>query len=142
MKIGIRKRWLHACLWAALASPVAGLGSANASQVDGTWIINNLVLHIFDCKKLVCGQIVWIKDAARRPSQCGRTIVWGLRATGPDEWTEGSIVDPDNETTYRLSATFEPDGTLRARVFKGVPIFGKTEILRRVDLRKLEGRCT
>ena len=141
MKIGIRKRWLCACLLATLASPVAWPENAKASQVDGTWIIRDLVLHISDCQKLVCGQIVWIKDAARRPSQCGRTIVWGLQAAGPNEWTEGSIVDPDNETTYRLSATFEPDGSLHARIFKGLPIFGKTEVLRRVDIQSYKGRC-
>jgi uncharacterized protein (DUF2147 family) len=142
MEVHIRRRWLFACLLAGFGMPVAALGSARASPVDGTWIIKDLVLHIFDCQKLVCGQIIWIKDAARRPSQCGRTIVWGLQATGPNEWTEGSITDPDNETTYRLSATFEADGTLHARIFKGVPILGKTEILRRVDAQKLEGLCT
>jgi uncharacterized protein (DUF2147 family) len=142
MKIGVRKRWLSVCLLAALALPMlAGLENAEASPVDGTWIIRDLVLHIFDCQKLVCGQIIWIKDAARRPSQCGRTIVWGLQATSPGEWTEGSIVDPDTETTYRLSATYEADGTLRARIFKGVPMLGKTEILRRVDIKSLSGRC-
>ncbi len=67
--------------------------------------------------------------------------MWGLRATGPNEWTEGSIIDPDNETTYRLSATYEADGTLRARIFKGVPMMGRTEILRRVDVQSFKGRC-
>jgi uncharacterized protein (DUF2147 family) len=83
MGIHIRRRWLFTCLLAALALPVAALRSANASQVDGTWIIKDPVLHIFDCQNLVCGQIVWIKDAARRPSQCGRTIVWGFAGYRP-----------------------------------------------------------
>ena len=118
-----------------------GIGKSDASYVDGTWIIRGLVLHIFDCQLSVCGQIVWIRDAARRPSQCGKTIIWGLEAKGPTEWSGGSILDPNDGKTYRLSATYETDGTLHARIFMGVPLFGKTEILRRVDARELTGRC-
>src|ERR1700728_5514358 len=51
--------------------------AAEASPVDGAWIIRDLVLDIFDCDSMVCGRIVWIREPARRSSQCGRTIVWG-----------------------------------------------------------------
>ena len=96
-------------------------------------------MNIFDCQRLVCGQIVWLRDPAQRPSQCGRMIIWGLEATGRNEWGGGWIVDPNNDNTYRLSAVYEPDGTLHARIFKGVPLFGKNEVLTRVDLRSLKG---
>jgi uncharacterized protein (DUF2147 family) len=115
--------------------------SAAASSVDGTWVIQDLVLNLFDCQKLVCGRIVWIKDPARRPSQCGMTIVWGLALTGPAEWTGGSIFDPDDGATYSLSATLQPDGTLHARIYRGIPLLGRTKILRRTDLRSVTGRC-
>ena len=42
---------------------------------------------------------------------------------------------------YRLSAVYEQDGTLRARIFRGIPLFGKTEVLKRVDLHSLAGMC-
>jgi uncharacterized protein (DUF2147 family) len=135
-------RWkVVACLLAVLVSPMLGVGPAKASTVDGTWIIRGLVVHIFDCQLLVCGQIVWIKDVSRRASQCGKTIIWGLEAKGPTDWGGGSILDPNNGKTYRLSATYEPDGTLRARIFKGIPLLGRTEILTRVDVRSLTGQC-
>jgi uncharacterized protein (DUF2147 family) len=121
----------------SLALPPA----AAASPVDGPWIIRDLVLNIFDCQHVVCGRIVWIRDPARRPTQCGRPIVWGLEPEKPAVWSGGSIIDPDNKTTYRLSATFERDGTLYARIFKRVPLFGKTEILRRVSMSSLSGLC-
>ena len=98
-------------------------------------------MHILDCQRLVCGRIVWLNDPAKRPSQCGRTIIWGLEARGRNEWGGGSIVDPNDDKTYRLSAVYEPDGTLRARIFRGIPLFGKTEILTRVGLRTLKGLC-
>jgi uncharacterized protein (DUF2147 family) len=125
------------CLLAALALS----RDVTASPVDGAWKIRNLALHIFDCQRLVCGRIVWIDDSTKRPSQCGRTIVWGLEAKGRNEWDGGSILDPNNGETYRLSAVYEPDGTLRARIFRGIPLFGKTETLTRVDLRSLQGLC-
>ena len=73
--------------------------------------------------------------------QCGMTIIWGLEAKGPTDWTEGSILDSNNGKTYQLSATYELDGTLHARIFRGVPLLGKTEILKRVDVRTLTGQC-
>jgi uncharacterized protein (DUF2147 family) len=128
---------LSTCLLMALALS----RSAEATPVDGAWRIENLALHIFDCQGQVCGRIVWINDPARRRSQCGKMIVWGLDAKGNNEWDGGSILDPDDGKTYRLSAVYEPDGTLRARIFKGIPLFGKTEILTRVDVRSLTGLC-
>src|SRR5271156_1124412 len=118
MKVMVGRRWIAALLLVALAWPAFGIGSAAASPVDGTWIIDDLGLDLFDCQNLVCGRIVWIKDPKRRPSQCGRTIIWGLGVVGPSEWAGGSILDPDDGATYQLAATLQPDGGLRARIYK------------------------
>jgi uncharacterized protein (DUF2147 family) len=126
---------------AVLVFLVVGFGTAEASQADGTWRIHNLVVRIYDCQQSICGQIVWMKDAAKRPSQCGRAIIWGLTPATQNEWAGGAIVDPNDGKIYQLSATYEPDGTLHARIFKGIPLFGKTEILNRVDVRNLTGQC-
>jgi uncharacterized protein (DUF2147 family) len=134
---GVIATRIATCLLVALALS----RDVEASPVDGTWRIRNLALNIFDCQRLVCGQIVWIDDPTRRPSQCGMIIIWGLEARGRNEWDGGSILDPNDGKTYRLSAVYEQDGTLRARIFKGVPLFGKTEILKRVDLHSLTGLC-
>ena len=135
-------RWIAACaLICAAALPPAGVEGAAEPTVDGTWIIRDLVLHIFTCQSKVCGRIVWLRDATRRPSQCGKTIVWGLEPSGPNAWSGGAILDPDDNKIYRLSATLESDGTLRARIFKGIPIFGATEVLKRVDIKSFAGQC-
>jgi uncharacterized protein (DUF2147 family) len=65
-----------------------------------------------------------------------------LSQTGPDKWSGGSIYDPTDGNTYRLSASLEPDGTLRARIYRGVPLLGKTEILTKVGSRSLDGWCS
>ena len=130
-------RWvLVAVLW-----PILSFDAAASSFIEGTWRIDNLVLEISGCGTLVCGRIVWIGNSTRRPSQCGKTIVWGLKSTSPSEWTDGSILDPDDGVTYNLSARYQPDGTLRARIFRGIELIGRTKILKRVPLRSLAGWC-
>ncbi len=135
-----KPRWIVAIVvllsFFAMATP-----SANASGVEGTWKIRDLVLDIFDCDKLVCGRVVWMRDPQRRSANCGRTIVWGLLPNGAGQWTGGSILDPDDRSTYSLSATLQPDGMLNARIYSGIALFGKTEILQRVPARSLDGWC-
>jgi uncharacterized protein (DUF2147 family) len=130
-----------ALLLSGLACQGAGARAAEVPSVDGAWIIRDLVLNIFECQQQFCGRIAWVRDPHRRPTQCGKTIVWGLAADGSAKWTNGSIYDPDDGTTYRLSASLQPDGTLNARIYKGIPLFGRTEVLRRVDPQSLQGRC-
>ena len=115
-------------------------GIAAASSVDGTWKIRDLVLDISDCETHVCGKIVWIGNS-RPHTDCGRVIVWGLSPDGPSQWSSGSIYDPTDGNTYDLSASLQPDGTLRARIYRGVTWLGKTEILTRVASRSLAGWC-
>jgi uncharacterized protein (DUF2147 family) len=141
MTVMVGRRWIAAILLMVLACSALDVGRAVASPVDGTWIIDDLGLDLYDCRNLVCGRIVWIKDPNRRPSQCGRMIIWGLGVSGPSEWTGGSILDPDDGTTYQLAAKLQPDGALRARIYKGVQLLGRTKILKRIDLSSLTGRC-
>jgi uncharacterized protein (DUF2147 family) len=141
MKVMVGWRWIAALLLMVLACSALSIRPAVASPVDGTWIIDDLGLDLYDCRDLVCGRIVWIKDPNRRPSQCGRMIIWGLGVSGPSEWTGGSILDPDDGTTYQLAAKLQPDGALRARIYKGVQLLGRTKILKRIDLSSLTGRC-
>lgn len=129
------------CLFAALLLLLVGLERAEASRADGTWMVDRLALRISDCEQFVCGRIVWMEDAAKRTAQCNRTIIWGLEATAQNEWAGGTILDPNDGKTYRLSATYEPNGTLHARIFQGIPLLGTTKILSRADIRGLKGQC-
>jgi uncharacterized protein (DUF2147 family) len=117
-------------------------GTALASPVEGTWEVkDDVVLNIFGCGGQFCARIVWMKDAARRSTQCGRTIAWGLQPKTGSQWEGGSIVDPDDNKIYRLAADAAPDGTIHAHIFRGIQLMGKTEILRRVDMRPITGNC-
>ena len=117
------------------------LPAAAASLVEGAWAVQDLILEIYQCQDLVCGRVAWVKDPNRRKMDCGRTIVWGLSPSGPEKWDDGSIYDTTDGNTYRLNATLNPDGTLHARIFRGIPLFGKTEILRRVGAPSRSDWC-
>jgi uncharacterized protein (DUF2147 family) len=124
-----------------IAAAIVGRAPARATPVEGAWAIRDLILDIYKCDALICGRVAWVKDPKRRQLDCGRTIVWGLSPSGPDTWNDGSIYDTTDGNTYRLNATLTSDGTLQARIFSGVPLFGKTEILRRVSSRSQPGWC-
>jgi uncharacterized protein (DUF2147 family) len=124
----------------AIFAALTWAGRAEAASVDGTWKIRNLVLDIHACESHVCGTVVWTAPEQRK-KECGKVIVWGLSADGPSNWTGGSIFDPKDGTTYNLSASLQPDGTLRARIYRGFEWLGKTENLSRVPDRSLAGWC-
>jgi uncharacterized protein (DUF2147 family) len=125
-----------------LAASIVGSCPARASPVEGAWAVQDLILEIYKCQDFVCGRVAWVKDPHRRKQDCGRIIVWGLSPSGPGTWNEGSIYDTTDGNTYRLNATLNPDGTLHARIFRGIPLLGKTEVLRRVEARSQPGWCS
>ena len=89
---------------------------------DGTWFIDGTggAVQIFDCDGLLCGRIIWLwtaHDTAGRPASdkknpdpafrqrplCGLTILQGLQPAGLDRWSSGSLYNPDDGVTYRVS---------------------------------------
>ncbi|WP_428536310.1 DUF2147 domain-containing protein [Rhodopila sp.] len=129
-------------LASAFILTLLAVAQARASQsTNGAWIIHDLAIDIFDCQNALCGKIIWLGNAALRPDQCGKRIIWGLLPDDNEHWSRGTILDPNNGKSYSLSAAFEPNGTLKARIFHGTPLLGKTEILRRVDLQTLADKC-
>jgi uncharacterized protein (DUF2147 family) len=126
--------------WAWAGCPPA---SAETARPEGTWIVGNRVaIAVFDCGGLVCGQIVWLRNPALRTREmCGRTIVWGLAPDGPARWSNGWFFDPEDRSTYNLSAELRSPDMITARIYKGISLLGRTEILKRIPPRSLEGWC-
>jgi uncharacterized protein (DUF2147 family) len=136
-------RRLAILLTAGFASIPAVRAGTDAPLPDGTWIVSNRVaIEVFDCRQAFCGRVVWLRQPTlRTPDTCGRTIVWGLTPAGPSRWTDGTFFDPEDGDTYNLTATLRPDGTISARIYAGIALFGKTEVLRRIVPRSLAGWC-
>jgi uncharacterized protein (DUF2147 family) len=121
-------------LFAIGISVLAPLSRASNWTPDGNWIVNDrLVLESYSCSGMMCGKIAWLRDPSMRtPKMCERLIVWNLRRTGPGQWSGGWFFDPENGSTYNISATVQSNGTISARIYDGVAWLGRTEILTRI----------
>ena len=157
--------WLRRVAGAALLviplSSFAVPGTAVSAMVpDGAWFIAGTggAVQIFDCRGLLCGRIVWLwiaRDIAGRPASdrknpdpafrqrllCGLTILQGLQPAGLDHWNSGSLYNPDDGVTYRVSAELRSADVFVARIYLGVPLFGETKTLLRVPRLRSEGWC-
>ncbi|HEY7581309.1 MAG TPA: DUF2147 domain-containing protein [Acetobacteraceae bacterium] len=133
-----------AALSLGILALLAGVGvRAKPPVPDGTWLVSQRVaFDIFPCRDALCGRIVWLRNPALRTStMCGRTIVWGLTSAGPSQWDDGWFFDPENSQTYNVSARVETIDRISARIYRGIPLFGRTEILTRISARSLPGWC-
>ena len=115
-------------------------------------------MQVFECSRMLCGRIVWLArprtpdgqpdldrhnpDPSLRERQlCGLTIIWGLRSDGPKHWSSGWLYDPKDGVTYDVTAQLTAPDKISARVYRGVPVFGRTEILIRDPALTFDGRC-
>ena len=71
----------------------------------------------------------------------GLTILQGLQPAGLDHWNSGSLYNPDDGVTYRVSAELRSADVFVARIYLGVPLFGETKTLLRVPRLRSEGWC-
>jgi len=119
-----------------------GVGAESATP-DGTWLVaERVAFDIFPCNNALCGRITWLRNPAlRTPEMCGRTIVWGLTSDGPSQWSGGWFFDPENGATYNVSARVDTADRISVRIYRGIPMFGRTEILTRISAHSRSGWC-
>jgi uncharacterized protein (DUF2147 family) len=155
------RRAACAALLVIAVSCFAVPGTAVSAEVpDGAWFIegSGAAIQIFDCSGRLCGRIVWLRtarDAAGRLASdkknpdpafrqrllCGLTILQGLQREGLDHWNSGSLYNPNDGETYRVSAELRSADVFVARIYLGVPLFGETKTLLRVPRLRSEGWC-
>jgi uncharacterized protein (DUF2147 family) len=134
--------------------------SADSAGVpEGVWRVDpDSALQIFDCSSSLCGRVVWLRHAhdptgliqrdknnpdpsSRSRLVCGMTVLWALRPAGSDKWLGGWFYNPDDGETYSVSAELRSSDLLVARIYRALPIFGKTKSLLRVPRLSSEGWC-
>jgi uncharacterized protein (DUF2147 family) len=141
----------------AIALIAPGL-MASTGNPEGVWLIDKkAAVQIYGCNGLMCGRILWLQSprdpegelsrdkrnrnpALRHRRLCGLTMLWGLRASGPDRW-KGRFYNPEDGKTYHVSAHLKSADILVARIYLGLPAFGKTKVLHRVVHGTSEGWC-
>lgn len=130
----------------AVALAVVGLlycAPVRAAVPEGIWAIaGKVAVRVFDCAGSLCGRVVWLGDPAlRTPEMCGKTIIWGLRAVGLNDWSDGWFFDPENGHTYNVTASLQSSNTISVLIYPGAQFLGRTEILHRISLDQLQGTC-
>jgi len=64
--------------------------------------------------------------ALRSRPLIGLPLVSGFHFAGADEWTGGTIYDPENGKTYSCKITLMSNGSLKVRGYIGISLFGRT----------------
>jgi uncharacterized protein (DUF2147 family) len=145
----------------ALFAAIGPMTSAQAQSVMGTWLTASGVaqVKIEPCAAAasgaLCGFIVGLTNpkgsdgvvvapdaatdfrnenpALRSRKVLGMPLIWGFKKTSdPNVFEGGQIYNGENGKTYSANISLQPDGTLRLRGYVGSPMFGETQIWKRV----------
>lgn len=74
-------------------------------------------------------------DAALRGNKLrGYRILKDFTYKGKDEWTDGTIYDPENGSTYSSTIKMKDENTLDIRGYIGVSAFGRTDVWKRLGV--------
>ena len=119
----------------------------------GTWATEGDKSHveIRPCGLKICGIIVWLKEPldddgklkhdANNPNKIlrDRSII-GLpllanfvASTEGNVWEDGTIYNPEDGKTYSCTLTLLDTKSLKVRGYVGLPMFGKTQIWKRLN---------
>jgi uncharacterized protein (DUF2147 family) len=126
------------------------LAAIPGAPPEGYWLTEKKdgVVEVVRCAgggDTLCGRLVWFRirpddpnpqaldlknpDPARRGrSLCGLIFMHGFRPSGPDEWEDGAIYDPDSGNTYHATMRLQADGSLRLRGYIGISLLGRSEV--------------
>ncbi|MFM8348270.1 MAG: DUF2147 domain-containing protein [Bacteroidota bacterium] len=99
------------------------------------------------------GRIVWLReplneegkpkvDKNNPDEKLRNTPLLGYRMlrdfiyAGDKRWEDGTIYDPENGSTYSCEINMTDQNTLDVRGFIGVSMFGRTDVWKRVQVKK------
>jgi uncharacterized protein (DUF2147 family) len=142
-----------------LSSIVNPTPASAVKASEGVWLVDSSsALQVFDCDGLLCGRVAWLKHvrdpdgqiqrdrknpdpALRERPICGLTVLWGLGSTDTDSSKPGWFYNPDDGRTYSVTAKLRARDTMIVRIYLGVPLFGQTKALRRIQQPNSERMC-
>ena len=99
------------------------------------------------------GRIVWLKEPKNEegkpkvdknnPDETKRTtpllgmkILSGFEFKGDNLWDDGTIYDAESGSTYNCKINLEDANTMNIRGFIGISAFGRTDIWKRLQMKK------
>jgi|HubBroStandDraft_5_1064220.scaffolds.fasta_scaffold36638_2 uncharacterized protein (DUF2147 family) len=121
--------------------------------VLGTWVTadGKARVEIVKAEDVYSGNIVWLKQplypaddkiAPGKPKVdrnnpdktqqdrpiIGLPLIKGFKYAGDNVWSDGTIYDPESGNLYSCKLTLMMDGSLRVRGYRGISLFGETQI--------------
>jgi uncharacterized protein (DUF2147 family) len=142
-------------LLAALLATTVVRGSHGTEQTPtptGVWLHANerIQVEIGPCGDRLCGEIVWFSwpnDAeglpladVKNPDPMLRTrpllgliVLRDLRRVDARTWEDGKIYNPDDGKEYSARMSIQDGGSLRVRAYLLLPLFGQTQLWKRVS---------
>lgn len=66
----------------------------------------------------------------------GYRILKDFKYDGKGEWSDGTIYDPENGSTYNCVIKLKDDNTIEIRGYIGVKTFGRTDTWKRLKVKK------
>jgi len=128
---------------------------SDADAIVGVWESGNgkARIKIDKVNDKFNGRIVWLKEpndetgkpkvdknnpeeALRTKPLLGYNMLKGFSYVGEKTWEEGTIYDPESGSTYSCTITMTDENTLDVRGFIGVSLFGRTDVWKRVAIKK------
>ena len=127
----------------------------NADKLIGVWESGNgkARVKIEKISNKYFGKIVWLREPTdpetKQPKLDKNNPDASLRTTPlkgyrmlkdfvykDNEWTDGSIYDPESGSTYSSTIKMKDDNTLEIRGYVGVKALGRTDVWKRMEAKK------
>ena len=136
-------------------APLSLLAQSEADAILGVWESGSgkARIKIDRAGDKFNGRIVWLrepKDEAGNPKVdknnpdetlrtkplLGYSMLKDFEFAGEKVWEKGTIYDPESGSTYSCTITMTDENTLDVRGFIGVSLFGRTDVWKRVIIKK------
>lgn len=142
-------------LFFSLATQQISAQDADGDKLIGVWEPSNgkARVKIEKIGNKYYGKIVWLREPndpqtgqpkldKNNPDESMRTVpLKGYRLlkdfvyNGKREWSEGTIYDPENGSTYSCVINMKDDNTLDIRGYVGVKALGRTDVWKRMQVK-------
>jgi len=141
-----------------LFSSLTFFASAQAVQSDdivGLWETGSgkARVNIIKSGNYFYGRIVWLKEplneegkpkvdknnpdeSKRNTPLLGFRMLSSFEYKGDNLWEDGTIYDPESGSTYNCKITMDDKNTMNIRGFIGIAAFGRTDVWKRLEMKK------
>lgn len=128
------------------ATLAASLNGSQWQTVDEKTNEKKAIVQLTEKNGQVSGKIIKVLDPTKADKTCtkcsgtlknqpvqGLNFLTGLKASGDNTWTDGTLVDPESGKVYSGKVTLSDNGqSIKLRGYVGSPVFGRTQTWSRV----------